>query len=176
MPAVTVPAQASEPLCPDELFNLLKLRQTGIEYRTHEPVFTCEEATDILGDLPGVKAKNLFLKDRKGSRYILLCTEENRRADLKRLASKLDSSRLSMASNDDLAQLLGTEPGALSLLSLLNDPQHKVEAVIDADLQQADLMHCHPLSNRCTMAVDMELLLRLVGDSGHSVRWLSLES
>ncbi|WP_426415629.1 YbaK/EbsC family protein [Aestuariirhabdus sp. LZHN29] len=158
----------------EELVALLKLRQPGIQYRSHEAVFTCEQADQLFDDLPGTKAKNLLLKDRKGNRYILLCAAESRRVDLKILASTLGSSRLSMATNEELERLLGTESGALSLLSLINDTQLRVEPILDAELAQIDLMLCHPLSNRCTMAVDMRLLLQMLDHSGHSARWIAL--
>ncbi|RRJ82493.1 YbaK/EbsC family protein [Aestuariirhabdus litorea] len=170
----TPPVPSAERVCSDELINLLKLLQPSIRYRHHEPVFTCEQADRHAAGLAGVAAKNLLLKERKGQRYFLLCTDPSQRVDLKGLAALLGCSRLSMASAEELSLLLGTEAGALSLLSLLNDPGHRVEAIVEASLESVPRIQCHPLSNRCTMDVDTQVLWQLLDQRGHIVRWLAL--
>ncbi len=158
----------------EDLTSLLKLRQPGIRSEHHEPVYSCEQAAHITSELPGARTKNLLLRDRKKQRYLLLCIDERKRPDLTALASNLGCGRLSLANENDLEVLLGTAPGALSMLSLLNDPEHRVEVVVDAELQQVQQMLCHPLSNRSTMSVDLDLLLKLMDECAHTIRWLTL--
>ena len=57
---------APRPATPDSL--LAKLAELGIPYANHHhaPVMTVEESRALRGPLPGLHAKNLFLKDKKG--------------------------------------------------------------------------------------------------------------
>ena len=46
----------------------------GIEYERceHPAVFTCDEAEQHVPEMDGAKTKNLFLRDRKGTRHFLV--------------------------------------------------------------------------------------------------------
>src|SRR3990172_6153529 len=52
------------------------LAQHGIEYVQHEhpPVMTCEEEKVGVPESGAARTKNLFLRDRKGKRHLLLVT------------------------------------------------------------------------------------------------------
>ncbi len=64
------------------------LDQLAIPYQRfdHPPVFTCEEASKLLPDLPAAKTKNLFLRDPKSKQLFLVVSPEEHRVDLKALA------------------------------------------------------------------------------------------
>ena len=69
--------------------------------------------------------------------------EEDKVIDLKALPNDIGSDRLSFGSADRLFELLGVRPGAVSPFTLINDPDHKVRLVLDADL--ADQPACSPI-------------------------------
>lgn len=132
----------------------------------HPPVFTCEEASHYLKDTGGVRCKNLLLKDRHGSAFFLLVTAEEKRVDLKQLASQLQARRLAFASAQELQQLMGLTPGAVSLLALVNDLMHKVRVIVDHSIWGKGPLHCHPLVNTATLLVkpsDLERFFKLTG-------------
>src|SRR5437764_5736990 len=82
----------------------------GTETREHAPVFTVEEARALRGEIPGGHCKNLFLKDEKGSLYLVVCLEDAR-IDLKRLPGRIGSRRLSFGKPEGLRATLGGEVG-----------------------------------------------------------------
>lgn len=129
----------------EDVFKILN--DLGIEYKKyeHEPVKTCAESTALLpDDMPGVRTKHLFLRDRKRKNYLVIVIDENKLVDLKQLSEKLDLKSLGMASEEELYKYLGVEIGALSMLSFLNDKEHKVQFLIDEAIWNSDAFDCHP--------------------------------
>ena len=83
-------------------------------------MFTVEEAKRLRGELPGGHTKNLFLRNKKGRMWLVVCLED-REIDLKALGEQLESGRLSFASADRLMTYLGVVPGAVTPFAALND-------------------------------------------------------
>jgi Ala-tRNA(Pro) deacylase len=150
------------------------LHENGITYERydHEPVFTCEQADRL--DIPdgSAKTKNLFLKDRKGRRHILVTVGAAKSVDIKALEALLDAKGLSFASPERLERYLGLSPGSVTILGVINDPQGLVEVVVDEDLLAYPAMQCHPLTNTSTLVVSMEDVMRFLSVTGHTPRVL----
>lgn len=128
----------------------------------HEAVFTCDEANEVIPDLGGARTKNLFLRNKKGKRHFLLVICEDKAIDLTELSKQLESSRFSFGTPDQLSEYLGVEPGSVSLLSVLNDPENKVELIVDADVWDASAVLCHPLVNTSTLVLKMDQLKNMM--------------
>jgi Ala-tRNA(Pro) deacylase len=150
----------------------------GIPYQRydHPAVFTVEEASRLVPDMPAAHTKNLFLRDEKGRRHFLVVVEANKRVDLRRLSVVLQSSKLSFGSPDRLAKHLGVEPGAVTVLAVVNDAEHRVEVFIDRDLWRADALRCHPLVNTATLSVPREGIERLLEATGHRYQLIDIPS
>lgn len=136
----------------------------------HEAVFTCDEANEVIPDLGGARTKNLFLRNKKGKRHFLLVISEEKQIDLTELSKQLGSSRFSFGSADQLREYLGVEPGSVSLLSVLNDPDQRVELLVDADVWSASAVLCHPLVNTCTLVLaldQMKVVMSLLDRVAH---------
>ncbi len=132
----------------------------------HDPVYTCSEANDVNPHIPGTKTKNLFLRDRKGKRHFLLVVSDEKYIDLHALSEYMNVNRLSLASPERLKKYLLTEPGAVSILDVINDPEGLVELVIDQDVWTSEALHCHPSVNTATLVIklrDIEMLLEHLG-------------
>ena len=99
------------------------LVENSIEYERvdHPPVFTCEEAEWLVPELSGADTKNLFVRDKKARRHFLVAVGHDKSVDLKTLSSALGVTNLSFASSERLKRYLGIEPGAVSLLAIIND-------------------------------------------------------
>ena len=97
------------PATEEQLFT--RFEELGIETTTkrHPPVFTVEEAKSLRGELPGGHCKSLFLKDKKGALWLVVCLED-RRMDMKALQAAIGSGRLSFGKPDLLVEVLGVEP------------------------------------------------------------------
>ena len=87
----------------------------------------------------------------------------------------IGSSRLSFASGEDMISLLDTLPGSLSLLSLINDTEGKVELYCDEDLQKGDTIGMHPCQNTSSLALSTADALSLLPEAmGHTIHFVRL--
>ncbi len=133
-----------------------------------------EEADRLVPALPGAKTKNLFLRDDKGRRHFLVVLPATKSADLKALASRLGVRKLGFASAERLRKHLGLEPGAVSILGLVNDASGAVEVVLDRKIGKARALLCHPLVNTSTLVVPAEGVRRFLEATGHEARVLEI--
>lgn len=159
---------------PCDLFR--RLEELGILFRTrtHPPVFTVEEAKRLRGDVPGWHVKNLFLRDKKGTMW-LLSTPEGRDVDLRALAGLLGArGRLSFGSERRLKKYLGLTPGAVTPFGVMNDTGQDVQVVLDHALLDGSPVSFHPLDNTMTTTLSSRDLIRFLEAEGHSPLVLSL--
>ena len=150
-----------------DIFRFLADHDIPYERVDHPPVFTCEEAERLVPPLPGAPTKNLFLRDRRGRRHFLMVVDDDKQVDLKQLTRLLQVSKLGMASPEGLQRYLGVEPGAVTLLGLINDAERAVEVVIDEKVWAAEALQCHPLVNTATVAIARSDIERFLQLSGH---------
>ena len=156
----------SLPTTPESL--LAVLDALAIDYVTHHhpPLRTVEDAKAHRGDMPGIHIKNLYLRDRK-KRNFLIVAQEDRVIDLKNLDQKIGCDRLSFGSADRLFEMLGVRPGAVSPFTLINDPDNKVQLLLDSDLADQPCLFAHPLVNDMTLGVSGADLTRFFNHTGH---------
>lgn len=167
-------AAAARPATPDDLF--ARLDALGIAHRTHrhEAVFTVDDAKALRGALPGAHCKSLFLRDKKGEAFLVVCLED-RRLGMKALAGILGAARLSFGSAERLRARLGVEPGSVTPFAALNDRgADRIRIVLDAEMMAADLVNYHPLVNTATTAVTPDGLLRFLASTGHAAEIVDL--
>ncbi len=164
------PEQQEQPI-------VARLAALGIPYTMHRhpALHTVAESKQRRGSLPGGHIKNLFLRDKKRS-FWLVTLLEDRAVDLKRLRTALAArGNLSFGSAELLKQMLGVDPGAVTPFALINDPHRRVELVLDQDLLALSPINAHPLHNQATTAIDIADLLRFIRDCGHEPRILDFD-
>ena len=154
------------------LYALLEQLSIPYERYDHAPVHTCDEALAALPDQPGVQTKNIFLRDKRGRRHLLLVTSCETAVDIKRFAEETSAAHLSFASAERLDKYLGVEPGSVTVLGLMNDVGHGVELYVDADVWQAPYWRCHPLVNSSTLIIARADIERFLEHTGHTPRVL----
>lgn len=162
------------PASPEDL--LARLDDLGIEHATHRhaPVFTVEEAQRLKGDLPGAHTKNLFLRDKKGTMWLVVALHD-RDVDLKVLGPQLGArGRLSFGSADRLMRYLGVIPGSVTPFAVINDHGHEVSVALDRGLQAQEVWNAHPLDNGMTTAVRGESVIRFLDAMGHPPGWVEM--
>jgi Ala-tRNA(Pro) deacylase len=157
---------AAMPATPEDLF--ARLKSLGIETKTtnHAPVHTVGEAQALRGEVPGGHCKNLFLKDEKGSIWLIVCLEEAQ-VDLKAAPAKIGSRRLSFGRPDLLKEVLGVEPGSVTPFGLINDRARRVNVVLDAAMMKHELVNYHPLVNTATTTIRSRDLVSFIRSCGH---------
>jgi Ala-tRNA(Pro) deacylase len=157
-----------------DIFRFLADNAIQYERVDHPPVFTCEQAEELVPPMPGVHTKNLFVRDKKGRRHFLVVVRYSKSVDLKALSSRLGVSNLSLGSERRLQKYLGIEPGAVSLLAIINDVESAVEVVLDKDVWREDVLQCHPLVNTSTLAIRRGDVERIFEITGHKWKVLSI--
>ena len=105
----------------------------------------------------------------------MLTLADMKTVDLKSLAARLGLSKLSLASANQLMEILGIEPGAVSLLSLVNDTSCKVEVLVDQDLWQKDKIQCHPLVNTATLVISRQDIIKFLDATRHLVKLVEID-
>ena len=106
-----------------------------------------------------------FLTDHHQN-YLLVVLEEDKQADLKKIAAAAGTKRLSFASDEALLKILGLLPGGVSPFGLIHDQEKRVGLVLDESLAGKRLLF-HPNVNTKTIAVWYEDLIRFVEYTGH---------
>jgi Ala-tRNA(Pro) deacylase len=156
---------------------LRRLDELGIAHTTceHVPVNTVEEAERHTGHLPGGHCKNLFLKDKKGGLWLLICLNQ-RRIDLNRLAKVLGCGRLSFGKADLLEAILGVAPGGVTPFALINDRARRVAPLLDRAMPDCAQLNYHPLTNAATTTIAAADLIRFIEACGHRPRVLDLDA
>ncbi len=152
-----------------------RLDALGIETATaeHEALFTVEQSKALRGDIPGAHCKNLFLRNKKGHMWLVVCPEALK-VDLKALGEHMGSGRLSFASKERLAQHLGVIPGAVTPFGVMNDREGLVQVVLVASLLEEELLNFHPLTNTRTTTIRSADLVRFLEAENHAPTLLEL--
>lgn len=146
-----------------------------IPYRKleHQAVFTMEELLEAGIDTEGSMCKNLFLRNASGKQHYLVSVAGHRPVDLKALAEKLGSSRLSFASAERLMKHLGLTQGSVSPLGILNDEAAAVIMVFDSALAGKEI-GVHPNDNTATVWLAFDDLRRMIEQHGNPVQMITL--
>jgi Ala-tRNA(Pro) deacylase len=149
---------------------LQRLTALGIEVHTvdYPPHKTVEEGRALRGQMSGCFTKNLLLRDKKGKLFLIVA-QEDRSIDLKTLHRLIGANgRLGFAPGEQMRDLLGVEPGALTPLGLLFDRDRQVTPVIDVHLLHEEQINFHPLINTQSAGLGPRDLLKFIEACGHS--------
>jgi Ala-tRNA(Pro) deacylase len=167
-------ADGSAPARSADLFD--RLDELGIAYRTVElpAVFTVEQSKGYRGELFGGHTKNLFLRNKKGRMWLLVCREDLE-IDLRALGEKLGAGRFSFASPERLMKYLGVIPGAVTPFGVLNDTEGRVTVVIERAALDDEPLNFHPLDNAMTTAIRAADLLKFLESVNHPPEIIDLQ-
>lgn len=153
------------------------LDRLGIQYdRTdHEAAATMEACEEIDRVLGVVMCKNLFLCNRQKTRFYLLLMPGDKKFKTKELSSQIGSARLSFAGAEDMLKYLDIEPGAVSVMGLMNDRNHEVQLLIDKDILEEEYLGCHPCVCTSSMKIrTADIIERFLPETGHEYQTVTL--
>ena len=151
---------------PGDLFaclHHLRLEQFTIE---HPPFFTMEDGDLWHGKIPGLRCKNLFLKDKRGKIWLALVPGD-KRVDLARLEKWGNAPKLSFGRPELLYEVLGLRPGSVTPFGLLNDTNRRVTVIVDEDVKASEWVNFHPLHNAASTVLRSEDLMRFMKVLGY---------
>lgn len=145
-----------------EIYDLLN--RSGVTFEAVERKAVCNMAqlSEIEMPWPEAEAKNLFVRDDKKQRYILITVKGEKRVDLKAFRHAHQMRPLSFATAEELMDKLGLIPGA-------------VQVFIDRELsEEQGLVAVHPNDNTATVLLKTEDLIRVLRENGHTVETTEL--
>lgn len=160
------------------LFDIFQ--ELGIEYKLfdHPPFFTCEESQGWYEqnlDKKSGESKNLFLRDKKGGKHLLLVVESHKKPDLKKFSEKIGEKKLSLASPERLEKYLGVFPGSVSIFALIHENAKSVSVFVDTDLLKYKQLHFHPPArNDQTVLLDTTDAKKFLDWTGNKVQFITL--
>lgn len=163
------------PATPQDL--LAFLDRLGIRHTTvtHPPLFTVADSQSLRGEIPGGHTKNLFLKDKNGS-FFLVVADEEAQIELKSIHQRIDSKRVSFGSAELLMQHLGVMPGSVTPFAAINDTAGAVSVVLDSAMMTHAVLNFHPLINTMTTTIAAADLVRFLQATGHEPRILPVSA
>ena len=153
------------------------LDKLGIPYQRtdHEAADNMEACYEIDKVLGVVICKNLFLCNRQKTNFYLLMMPGEKKFKTKELSSQINSARLSFAGAEDMLRFLDIEPGAVSIMGLMNDTEHEVQLLIDEDVLKDEYVGCHPCV--CTSSLKLrtqDVMEKFLPATGHTAKVVHL--
>lgn len=155
-----------------DFLDRLGIRYQRTDHERADNMAACKEIDSILGV---VICKNLFLCNRQKTAFYMLMMPGDKKFRTKELSAQIQSSRLSFAEPGDMLRLLDIEPGAVSIMGLMNDHEHIVSLLVDEDVLRDEYIGCHP----CVCTSSLKIRTRDITDvflpaTGHSFSTVTL--
>jgi Ala-tRNA(Pro) deacylase len=139
---------------------------------SHPPSGTIDEwRPHCVENAPGARiCKNLFLKDKKKTKILLVTALSETNTDMKVLESLLNLKTLRLTTPDVLMDKLGLKAGAVTPLAAVVDKEKEITFVLDKAMLEAGKtanLLVHPTSgNSYTIALNAETLLKYFANAG----------
>ena len=155
------------------------LDKLGVEYQRidHEAAMTMEACVEIDKVLDATICKNLLLCNRQCTAFYLLMIPGDKQFKTSVLSKEIGSSRLSFAKPEYMLEYLDITPGSVSVLGLMNDHDHHVQLLMDADVLKGEYFGCHPCINTSSLRIKTaDLMEKIIPAMDHPARIVVLPS
>ncbi len=155
-----------------DFLDSLGIRYQRTDHERADNMAACSEIDAILGV---IICKKLFLCNRQKTQYYLLMMPGDKKFKTKELSAQIHSARLSFAEADAMLEYLDIEPGAVSIMGLMNDREKRVRLLIDEDVLRDEFIGCHPCV--CTSSLKIrtkEITERFLPATGHRFETVKL--
>ena len=114
-----------------DIYNYLKENNIWHEITDHKAVYNMAELAEVDTPYPEADAKNLFVRDDKKKNFYLITVRGDKRVNLKEFRKANGTRPLSFASEENLMDIMGLIPGAVTPLGILNDTEKKIHFYLD---------------------------------------------
>ncbi len=151
----------------ETLLNFFESHNLKYQIYTHHPLFNVEDATSIKSFIPGAHIKNLFLKDKKKS-FFLVNVLDHKRVDLRSLSKTVGKGSLSFGNSEELFNKLQLPPGAVTPCALIYDVNKEISLILDKDILDNEIVNFHPMRNDRTVSLSLKSFLNFLDIIGHT--------
>ncbi len=149
-------------------YDLLESLSIPFRRAEHSPADSVEKCMEVEKVIGVSICKNLFLCNRRKTEFFLLMMPGLKPFRTGVFSKLVGSSRLSFGDEKHMSELLGTAPGSVSILGLMNDRQGRVKLAIDRDVVREEFIRCHPCVNTSTLRISTaDVLEKLLPAIGH---------
>ncbi len=168
------PEDKREPV-EEAVYDLLEKLEIDYIRIDHQPMATIAECEGV-DALLGIKmCKNLFLCNSGKNDFYLLLMPGDKHYVTKVVSKQIGSSRLSFAPEEYMTEFLGVKPGAVTVMGLMNDINHRVKLLIDEDILKEEYLGCHPCVNTSSIRIKMtDMIDKFLKNTGHYYSVVSL--
>ena len=146
------------------------LERLGIPFGRidNDPAVTMEDCAAIDAALGVPTVKTLLLCNRQQTTFYLYVMPGDKPFITKEFGAALQISRVSFAPAEKLHELLGTEVGATTPLSLVADPENRVRLIIDREAVAPEAVGCPDGTTTCYMRLrTADLVEHFLPATGH---------
>jgi len=155
--------------------DLLQELEIVHEWYEHESMHRCEDthAWHLEKQLPGVRAKNLFLRNKNGKRHFMLILPQEKKFDTAQFR-EMTTQKCGFASEERMMKYLGVKPGSVSPFCLVTDNEGHVEVLIDQGLMAEEFLYFHPQRNTASIQLTPNDLVKFLdhrGNTWEAVEW-----
>ena len=153
------------------------LEDLGVDfvYLDHVEEYSMGDAAEADEAIGVVGAKNVFLRDKKRRHFFLILVNGTKRIDLKQISELTGVKKLTFCREEDLDEILGLTPGAVTPFGLLNDEEGRVQLIIDASLQDEEFFAMHPCVNTTTVRIsNRDFMEKVIPAMGHEPIFVDL--
>ncbi|MBI2632002.1 prolyl-tRNA synthetase associated domain-containing protein [Candidatus Pacearchaeota archaeon] len=126
----------------------------------HPAVYTVAESDKVTKNIPGIRSKNLFLRDENNNFYLVSLPGE-KRLNTKSLRKHFNLKELNFASPEELKEQLNITPGSVSLFCMIY-AKRNIILVIDNEIWSSPIADFHPNINTSTLVVSHKDLEKFV--------------
>ena len=159
----------------EEIYKYLEDRKIWFIHYEHQPVYNMQDLDKLDFKYKDNDEKNLFVRDDKRNNYYLITVKGMKKVDLKSLKKEQNTRNLTFANKEELNDILGLIPGAVSPFGILNDNNLKVKFFIDNELLNDDnIIGIHPNDNTATIFMHTSDLINIIKEHGNEVRKINL--
>ncbi|XP_026193954.1 proline--tRNA ligase, cytoplasmic [Cyclospora cayetanensis] len=153
------------------------LKSAGIAFKEHKhaKATTVEELAAAVGSLGIQICKNLFLKDKKGSLFLLTALHDSP-TPLKGLMAKLGAQKLRLADEKILEDTLHVLPGCVTPFAIQNDEKKEVTLLLDAKLKDSTApVLVHPLHNFESLEIAPRDIISFLTSRGITITFIDCQ-
>jgi len=155
-----------------DLLEKLEIPFVRVDHDVTDTIEACQGVDELLGI---TICKNLFLTTANKSKFYLLMMPGEKQFKTKELSKQINSSRLSFASAEYMEELMDLTPGSVTVLGLMNDPDNRVQLIIDKDVINSEYIGCHPCINTSSLRLKTsDVLEKLLPSIHHEPIFVSL--
>ncbi len=152
----------------NKILNDLRSAHAVFTVIEHAPVFTMQEAQEVVGSKESEEVKVVFVRvyeTKKTHSFALIVWTGNKPINYKKVAEVLGAKKVSMASSEEVEQHLGIKVGALTPFGYVG--KHRI--IIDASLLVQEFLYINPGLHDKTIRLNASDFKHLVTEAASSV-------